>query len=140
MFYRYAWDIIFRGTRRSRDAGLRETRNIQARRGAFNEADVCCCKTYRRGVLPATVASLGIEPLGTTICGGNTQDCSAISRCLSHEILPQAVQYSARLHYCIRVCEPSFSLPPCFARLALFHEVCTCSLALCRCRIINTSP
>jgi hypothetical protein len=44
-----------------------------------------------------TIALLNIEPLAAFICRGNTQDCSAISRYFSHQILTQVVQSSARL-------------------------------------------
>jgi hypothetical protein len=39
-----------------------------------------------------TVALLNIVPLATIICGGNTQDRSAISRYFSQQILTQAVK------------------------------------------------
>jgi hypothetical protein len=45
------------------------------------------------------VALLNIVPLGTIICGVNTQDCSAISRYFSHQTLTQVVQYLARQPY-----------------------------------------
>jgi hypothetical protein len=38
-----------------------------------------------------TVALLNMVPLGTVICGGDTQDRSAISRYFSHQILTQVV-------------------------------------------------
>lgn len=45
------------------------------------------------------MALLDIEPLGTTICGGNARDIPAISRYFSPKLLAQAVQYLARLPY-----------------------------------------
>jgi hypothetical protein len=48
-----------------------------------------------------TVALLNIEPLGTIICGENTQDRSMISRYFSHQILTRVVQYLARLRYAV---------------------------------------
>jgi hypothetical protein len=46
-----------------------------------------------------TVALLMIVPLGAIICGGDTQDRSAISRHFSHQILTQGVQgYGTHVH------------------------------------------
>jgi hypothetical protein len=46
---------------------------------------------------PESVALLNNVPIGAIICGENTQDCLAISRYFSHQILAQVVQYLARL-------------------------------------------
>jgi hypothetical protein len=46
-----------------------------------------------------TVALLNLVQLGSIVCGGNTQDRSAISGYFSHQILTLLVRYLARLLY-----------------------------------------
>jgi hypothetical protein len=45
-----------------------------------------------------TVALLSILQLGASICGGNTQDPSAITSYLSHKCLAQVLRYALRAH------------------------------------------
>jgi hypothetical protein len=67
--------------------------------GALSNADVVdrtCVEGVERAI---TVAWLNIEPLVPIVCGGNSQDRSANSRCFVHQILAQVLQYLARLRY-----------------------------------------
>jgi hypothetical protein len=64
----------------------------------------------------AAPALLNIEPLGTIICGGHTQDRSAISRFFPHQIPAQVVQYLASLRYAFVRCSNVPPFEPCIFR------------------------
>jgi hypothetical protein len=64
--------------------------------GTIQDIYFCSAESSRRSAC-STVALLNIEPVGSEFRGTNTKDCSALSMCLSHRFLTQAVRYLARL-------------------------------------------